>query len=120
MPKKNLKIKADQAEKAKTLVQKERELTEKILQKTHLGQYNTLDVVKYKEFLDSLSLTELQDEGFKRGLKPYGERWLVTDNLLQIFKEYARQFVPIPREPTLSKEKAAKLELAKKMVLAGR
>lgn len=77
---------------------KQKEKIEKTLNITGNGKYNTLDQAKYKTFLDSLSITELQDEAMKRGLKPISERPFMTETLIKLFREYARQFIPVQPE----------------------
>lgn len=98
---------------------KQKENIEKTLNITGVGKYNTLDQAKYKSFLDSLSITELQDEAMKRGLKPIAERPFMTETLIKLFREYARQFIPVQPDGS-SKIPPNKLAELMKIARAGR
>jgi hypothetical protein len=85
------------------------------------GVYNTIDESKYKTFLDSLGITDLQDEATKRGLKPIAERPFMTETLLKLFREYARQFIPMPEGQTgVAKGKEHKLQEMLRICRQGR
>jgi hypothetical protein len=102
------KIKLDNLSQTHGKLEKyEYKTLDQILGDDGTSKYKTLDIEKYKEYLNDLNKSDLQSHAIKIGLLPIDNRELLSKRLLKEFQKYTSSY-------KLPKLEAREIKLDKK------